>query len=43
VVENPHRADEGYRCSGTYQAACSLLRSRIEETAPGLARGESTP
>ena len=31
TVENPHVASEAYRCSRTYQAACSLLRERIDD------------
>lgn len=33
MVENPHTADEAYRCSRAYQSACSLLRERIGESA----------
>jgi NitT/TauT family transport system ATP-binding protein len=33
IVENPHTADEAYRCSGAYQGACSRLRDRVSETA----------
>jgi NitT/TauT family transport system ATP-binding protein len=33
VIENPHRADEAYRCSGVYQAACASLRGRMGEGA----------
>jgi NitT/TauT family transport system ATP-binding protein len=30
VVENDHVADDAYRCSASYQAACSSLRRRID-------------
>ncbi len=33
VVKNPHRAEETYRCSSTYQDTCSLLRKRVGEAA----------
>jgi NitT/TauT family transport system ATP-binding protein len=39
VVDNPHHATAAYRCSGTYQAACSLLRGRIEDISPSVAEG----
>jgi NitT/TauT family transport system ATP-binding protein len=35
IVENPHAADEAYRCSGIYQAACASLRGRMGEPANG--------
>jgi ABC-type nitrate/sulfonate/bicarbonate transport system ATPase subunit len=31
IFENPHTADEVYRCSSAYQAACSLLREWVGE------------
>jgi NitT/TauT family transport system ATP-binding protein len=40
VIDNPHRADEGYRCSGAYQTACSLLRERID--AAGAREGSAS-
>jgi NitT/TauT family transport system ATP-binding protein len=43
VTDNPHTADERYRCSGAYQTACSLLRDRIDEASPGPARGTENP
>jgi NitT/TauT family transport system ATP-binding protein len=35
IVENPHVADEAYRCSGVYQTACSSLRGRMGESGNG--------
>jgi len=37
VIENPHMADEVYRCARAYQRACSSLRERIDETGTGHA------
>jgi NitT/TauT family transport system ATP-binding protein len=34
VVDNPHMADEAYRSSDVYQAACSLLRKEMDTVAP---------
>jgi NitT/TauT family transport system ATP-binding protein len=39
TVENPHAADESYRCSGIYQAACSSLRGRMGESVQGRRDG----
>jgi NitT/TauT family transport system ATP-binding protein len=39
IVENPHAADEAYRCSGIYQTACSSLRGRMGESANGRRGG----
>jgi NitT/TauT family transport system ATP-binding protein len=38
VVDNPHAATDAYRCSSTYQAACSLLRERIDTAASATER-----
>ncbi len=38
-VDNPHAATEAYRCSGAYQATCSLLRERIDDARPGVTEG----
>jgi NitT/TauT family transport system ATP-binding protein len=37
MVENPHSADEAYRCSGVYQAACASLRGQMGEPGNGRA------
>jgi NitT/TauT family transport system ATP-binding protein len=39
IVENPHAADEAYRCSGVYQTACSSLRGRMGEAGNGRRGG----
>ena len=31
VIQNPHESNDAYRCSGTYQTACSSLRRRMDE------------
>lgn len=31
VIENPHKADNAYRCSGAYQMACSSLRQCMDK------------
>lgn len=43
VRDNPHRADEAYRCSATYQTACSVLRGDIERGRQGKERGVDPP
>lgn len=41
VIDNPHAANETYRCSIAYQAACSLLRERIDDVRLGSAQGQT--
>ena len=31
VIDNPHEADQAYRCAGAYQRACASLRERIDQ------------
>ena len=41
IIENPHTADETYRCAGAYQRACSSLRQRIDHAGAEDARRPS--
>jgi len=41
VIENPHTADEAYRCAGAYQRACASLRQRIDEAGTGSSQRPS--
>lgn len=43
VADNPHTANETYRCSGAYQTACSVLRDRIDEDSSTEARRRDSP
>jgi NitT/TauT family transport system ATP-binding protein len=36
VIDNPHTADEAYRCAGAYQKACSSLRECIGRDNPAV-------